>query len=328
MENSKSKSALQPTSVSGDEVTSMPYTMEIVWSKVVFYIYLHLTALYGFYLCFTSAALTATLIWAGGAHKLWCHRAFKANLPLRVLIAVAQTVAHQGDIYTWSWEHRVHHKFSDTDADPYNSRRGFFFSHIGWMMCQKHPEFTRMEKTIDVGDLLQDPVVVFQRKYYTSLAWMLCYAMPAAVPWYFWGESLTTAFFVASMFRYVFTLHATWLTNSAGHSWGKRPYDKQINPSDSLLAASFSLGEWHNYHHAFPGDYRVAELGSSRTSFHVVVIDFFAWLGLVYDRKTVRGKVVRGRVLRTGDGTHSFALKDCPFNSGDIKDHSVVDDEI
>ncbi|EFX82758.1 hypothetical protein DAPPUDRAFT_240982 [Daphnia pulex] len=239
---------------------------------------------------------------------------YNASLPLRILIAVAQTIAHQDDIYKWSREHRVHHKFSDTDADPYNSRRGFFFCHIGWLMCEKHPEFYRMQKTIDVSGLLRDPVVVFQRKYYYPLAVILCFVMPAVVPWYFWGESLTTAFFVASMFRYVFTLHATWFANSAGHSWGKRPYDKQINPSDSLLATFLSLGEWHNYHHVFPWDYKVTELGSSRTSFHVVVIDFFAWLGLVYDRKTVPQRIVRSRVLRTGDGSHPFCLKGLSTN--------------
>nr|CAH0109009.1 unnamed protein product [Daphnia galeata] len=124
-----------------------------------------------------------------------------------------------------------------------------------------------MEKTIDVSDLLQDPVVVFQQKYYYPLACILSYAMPAVVPWYFWAESLPTAFFVASMFRYVFTLHATLLTNSASHTWGKRPYDIKIMPSDNVLAAIFSLGEWHNYHHVFPGDYTVAELGSPRMTF-------------------------------------------------------------
>lgn len=137
-------------------------------------------------------------------------------------------------------------------------------------------------------------------RYYIPLAVTLCLVMPAVVPWYFWDESFQTAFFVSSMFRYVLTLHATWLTNSAAHIWGYHPYDKwvalslavayfmyivvhtlwfnvenvcllfkcvfcrEIKPSDSRLAAIFSLGEWHNYHHVFPGDYTVAELGSPR----------------------------------------------------------------
>ncbi|XP_046646011.1 acyl-CoA Delta-9 desaturase-like [Daphnia pulicaria] len=312
-----------------------PYIMEIIWRNVLVFIGLHVGALYGL-LLFLTAAKVATLVWAyylfivggfgiaAGAHKLWSHRSFKAILPFRILIAVAQTIALQDDIYQWSRDHRVHHKFSDTDADPYNSRRGFFFSHVGWLLCKKHPEVIRRGKTVDATDLLQDPVVVYQRKYYVPLA-LVCFALPAIVPWYFWGESFKTAFFVASVFRYVFTLHATWLTNSAAHIWGYHPYDKQMKPSDSRLAASFSLGEWHNYHHVFPGDYRVAELGSWRMSATVVVIDLFAWLGLIYDLKTVSPKIVRSRVLRTGDGTHPYALmENCPLTySGDSQNHNV-----
>jgi stearoyl-CoA desaturase (delta-9 desaturase) len=104
---------------------------------------------------------------------------------------------------------------------------------------------------------------------------------------------------------------------------------RQMKPSDSRLAASFSLGEWHNYHHVFPGDYRVAELGSWRMSATVVVIDLFAWLGLIYDLKTVSPKIVRSRVLRTGDGTHPYASENCSLTySGDSQDHHNVDSEI
>nr|CAH0109007.1 unnamed protein product [Daphnia galeata] len=309
-----------------------PYVMEIIWRNVLVFTFLHAAAFYGLHLVFTSAKI-ATLLWAyylfivggfgiaGGAHKLWSHRSFKAKFPLRVLIAVAQTIALQDDIYQWSRDHRVHHKFSDTDADPYNSRRGFFFSHVGWLLCKKHPEVIRRGKTVDASDLLNDPVVVFQRKYYIPLAVTLCLVMPAVVPWYFWDESFQTAFFVASMFRYVLTLHATWLTNSAAHIWGYHPYDKEIKPSDSRLAAIFSMGEWHNYHHVFPGDYRIAELGSPRMSATVIVIDLFAWLGLIYDLKTSTEGIVRSRALRTGDGSHSYALENTSLTSDDRKDH-------
>lgn len=70
----------------------------------------------------------------------------------------------KNDIYEWSRDHRVHHKFSETDADPHNARRGFFFAHVGWLLCKKHPEVIRRGKTIDMSDVLQDPIVAFQRK--------------------------------------------------------------------------------------------------------------------------------------------------------------------
>lgn len=31
----------------------------------------------------------------GGAHRLWCHRSYKAKWPLRVLLALAHTIALQ-----------------------------------------------------------------------------------------------------------------------------------------------------------------------------------------------------------------------------------------
>ena len=47
-------------------------------------------------------------------------------------------MALQNDIYEWSRDHRVHHKFSETNADPHNANRGFFFSHMGWLLLKKH----------------------------------------------------------------------------------------------------------------------------------------------------------------------------------------------
>lgn len=60
---------------------------------------------------------------------------------------------------------RVHHKFTDTDADPHNSRRGLFFSHVGWLLVKKHPDVKRKGATIDMSDLERDPIVMFQKKW-------------------------------------------------------------------------------------------------------------------------------------------------------------------
>lgn len=77
---------------------------------------------------------------------------------------VFQTWAVQNDIHEWSRDHRVHHKFTDTDADPHNINRGLFFSHIGWLMCKKHPDVINKGKQVDMTDLERDPVVMFQKK--------------------------------------------------------------------------------------------------------------------------------------------------------------------
>ena len=72
--------------------------------------------------------------------------------------------ALQNDIIEWSRDHRVHHKYSETDADPHNAKRGFFFAHCGWLMVRKHPDVKEKGRKVDISDLLNDPVCAFQRK--------------------------------------------------------------------------------------------------------------------------------------------------------------------
>lgn len=103
-----------------------------------------------------------------GAHRLWAHRTYKATLPLRIVLMILQSAMLQNDIYEWVRDHRVHHKFTDTDADPHNAKRGFFFSHIGWLMLKKHKDVFSKGKTVDMSDISSDPVVTFQRKYVSN----------------------------------------------------------------------------------------------------------------------------------------------------------------
>lgn len=70
----------------------------------------------------------------------------------------------QNCLYVWVRDHRQHHKYSDTDADPHNAARGFFFSHIGWLMSRKHPKVIEYGKKIDMSDLEADPMVMFQKE--------------------------------------------------------------------------------------------------------------------------------------------------------------------
>ncbi|CAN7993450.1 unnamed protein product [Ixodes hexagonus] len=296
---------------------SKPFKTTIVWRNVILMGYLHLISLYGFYIIFT-AAMWKTIIAAyvlytlsgigitAGAHRMWSHRSYKAKLPYRILLMVLQTMAFQNDIYDWARDHRMHHKFSETTADPHDATRGFFFSHVGWLLCRKHPDIIAKGKSLDMSDLMADPVVRFQRKYYLPLMVLICFVLPGVIPWYFWGESLWYSFLVCGLTRYCFTLNMTWLVNSAAHMWGNRPYDKHISPRQNLVTIVGAHGEgFHNYHHTFPSDYRTSELGC-RINTTTWFIDFFAWLGQVYDRKEMPANMVESRMQRTGDGTRGL----------------------
>lgn len=58
-----------------------------------------------------------------GAHRLWAHRSYKAKLPLKILLTIFNTIAFQDCAIHWARDHRVHHKYSETDADPHNATR-------------------------------------------------------------------------------------------------------------------------------------------------------------------------------------------------------------
>lgn len=100
----------------------------------------------------------------GGAHRLWSHKAYKAKTPLRIILMLCYCVAGQNSLYEWIRDHRIHHKYSETDADPHNSNRGFFFSHVGWLMLYKHPEVIKKGNQIDLSDIMADPVIQFHQK--------------------------------------------------------------------------------------------------------------------------------------------------------------------
>ncbi|KAJ8956786.1 hypothetical protein NQ314_006662, partial [Rhamnusium bicolor] len=72
-------------------------------------------------------------------------------------------------VYVWALDHRVHHKFSETDADPHNAKRGFFFSHVGWLVLTPHPNVVEKRNAIDMSDLEADPIVMWQKKNFSSV---------------------------------------------------------------------------------------------------------------------------------------------------------------
>ncbi|XP_050532919.1 acyl-CoA Delta-9 desaturase-like [Daktulosphaira vitifoliae] len=299
------------------ENSSDTVKVDIIWSFVLFFVISHLCALYGIFLVFTSAKILTTLLgilfWSmsgigvtAGLHRLWSHKSYKAKWPLRVLLMLMSTMAFENHIYEWCMDHRIHHKYTDTNSDPHNAKRGFFFSHVGWLVVKRHPDYYEKCKIIDMSDLQKDPIVMFQKMFYIPILLLMCFYIPTAIPVYLWNETWINAFFVPTMLRYVFTLNMTWLVNSAAHIWGNRPYDASIKPSENLSVSIGALGEgWHNYHHTFPWDYKAAELGNYRTNMTTAFIDFFGLIGWAYDMKTVPSKMILKRACRTGDGSHT-----------------------
>ncbi|KAH8296228.1 hypothetical protein KR054_003383, partial [Drosophila jambulina] len=311
--------------------------LELVWFNIILFVVAHTVSVYGLWLLFVESTWITFLVFpaavlltgvgiSGGAHRLFTHRTFKANTRLKLIFLFLDTLAFQDAVYYWARDHRLHHKYTETDADPYNSERGWWFSHIGWLCCRRHPEVKAKGRKIDMSDLESDPLVMFQKKYYLILMLLICFVLPTVLPMWLWGETLKTSFCVMSVLRWVLSLNIVWSLNSSAHMFGTRSYDKNINPTNEPLLIWLKVGEgYHNYHHVFPWDYKSAEGGSFCNDWTTKFIEFFAKIGWAYDLKSVPTDLVQRRTKRTGDGSHPiWGWGDKDQTAQDIADTEII----
>ncbi|XP_046740919.1 acyl-CoA Delta-9 desaturase-like isoform X5 [Diprion similis] len=163
-----------------EPIKSEKIGQNLVWKNIFLIVMFHVgfvfaCTVYGFGL-YAVRMKWLTVLWVpivmyasglgmtAGAHRLWSHRSYKANLTLRIILMILYSAAGLNPIFDWVKDHRVHHKYSETDADPHNAKRGFFFSHVGWLMVKRHPEYLRRQREVDLSDITADPVVMFNKK--------------------------------------------------------------------------------------------------------------------------------------------------------------------
>ncbi len=58
-----------------------------------------------------------------GYHRLFTHKSYKPNRAVKIVLAIAGSMAVQGPVVRWVADHRKHHKFSDRDGDPHSPWR-------------------------------------------------------------------------------------------------------------------------------------------------------------------------------------------------------------
>ncbi|XP_063383395.1 acyl-CoA Delta(11) desaturase-like [Cydia fagiglandana] len=264
------------------------YAFPVKWQTVVFAAIMYVASGFGV---------------TGGAHRLWTHKSYKATLPLKLFMLMLYSSAGQNSLLNWVRDHRVHHKYSDTDADPHNANRGLFFSHIGWLMLKKNEEVIKRGKQIDMSDIENDPLLRFYEKYFQWFKLLFCYYLPTMINVWFWGEDWKTAVAWQCFLRYITTFHSELTVNSLAHAFGYKPYNKDLKPAENRFVATVALGEgWHNYHHAFPFDYKAAE-HFDFFNFGTAFIRFFEKLGLAYDLREATPEMINSIAKRLGDGT-------------------------
>ncbi|MEO9137433.1 MAG: fatty acid desaturase [Jatrophihabitans sp.] len=194
-----------------------------------------------------------------GYHRLFTHKSFKPNRPLKIGMAIAGSLAIEGPVIRWVADHRRHHAFSDRDGDPHSPWRfgetkrglakGFWFAHLGWLFDLEH---TNREKY--TPDLLADKDINRIDKLF-PLWVIVSMTLPGLIGGLItmsWAGALS-AFFWASLVRVFVLHHVTWSINSVCHMIGNRPFTSRDKSANFWPLAIVSFGEsWHNLHHADP----------------------------------------------------------------------------
>lgn len=198
----------------------------------------------------------------------------------------------QWSILWWGRHHRAHHQYTDTDQDPYNARRGFWFAHMGWLLGLNE----KCWGPVNLADLEADPVVRWQHRHYILITTLSLFIVPTAIAHFCWNDWEGAVIYGVAL-RVTFTHHFTFLVNSLSHMpWaGSQPYTDRYSATNVPFVAIVAVGEGnHNYHHAFPRDYRFGpNTGWFQFDWGRFAIDCYAWLGLAWDLVTVSEEEVQ-----------------------------------
>jgi len=225
--------------------------LPIDWATTLFLAGVHIAALFALLpsnFSWAAVGLAIFLHWVTGGlgitlgwHRLLTHRSFQTPKWLEYLLVFCGTLACQMGPIGWVGLHRHHHAYSDQEPDQHDSNRGFWWSHMGWMLHEVPAKQEIARYTKDIGN---DPVYLFFEKYFLPIQIALGIVLYLIGGWSFvvWG------IFV----RLVLVYHCTWFVNSATHQFGYRTYDSQDRSTNCWWVALLTYGEgWHNNHHAF-----------------------------------------------------------------------------
>ncbi|MDP4709444.1 MAG: fatty acid desaturase [Rickettsiaceae bacterium] len=256
-------------------------------------------------LLFISGYYISNITVGIGLHRLWSHDTYKTNKYVEFILAVLAAGTLQGPALSWASNHFKHHTFTDTEKDPHtplkyeNRIKGFFWSHMGWMLAG-NGSYKSIDR-ITMVKLGKNKILRWQLKHYWVLAISMNTIIPAIVGYILGGTMLTAyAGFLFIGLGRALQQQITFFVNSLCHFVGEQPYTKGTS-GDVWWLAVLLLGEnWHNFHHAFPSDYRNGAKWY-QTDVHKWIIYLMSKCGLAWDLKRTAKVRVDAKISQTVD---------------------------
>jgi stearoyl-CoA desaturase (delta-9 desaturase) len=207
-----------------------------------------------------------------GFHRYFSHRGFKTSRAFQFVLALIGTLSVQKGVLWWAAHHRDHHRWSDQPEDIHSPvQRGFFFSHVGWILCHRYDR-TKVER---IRDFASYPELVWLNQYFLvpQIAFAVLLFLVGGLHALVWG------FFVSTTVLW----HGTFSINSLTHLFGKKRYESKDDSRNSLILALVTMGEgWHNNHHFYQS---TANMGFFwwEIDLSYYVLRALSWFGVVWD---------------------------------------------
>ncbi|PSR18625.1 acyl-CoA desaturase [filamentous cyanobacterium CCP3] len=181
-----------------------------------------------------------------GYHRVLTHRSLQLPQWLEYIVVTIGALAFQGGPLFWVSNHRMHHAFTeDNERDPHSANRGFWWSHILWLIYPRGETFNSEAHRRLAPRIARNAYYCWLSRYYAWLQvplGLLLYAL-GGWPFVLYGTAV----------RIVVLWHSTWFVNSATHVQGYRPFEIPDRSRNLWWVALLTYGEgWHNTHHAEP----------------------------------------------------------------------------
>jgi stearoyl-CoA desaturase (delta-9 desaturase) len=221
-----------------------------------------------------------------GYHRYFAHRSYRLPRWAQLVMALGGTTALQKGPLWWAAHHRDHHRYADTDQDVHSPIRGFWWSHVGWILCDR---FSATEL-----DRIKDFAKYPELRWLNRNDWVGPVSLAVASYLIAGWAGLVIGFGAST----IAVWHGTFLVNSLAHVIGRRRYATSDTSRNSLLIALLTNGEgWHNNHHHYQA--------SARQAFRWWQWDptyYVLWLlskvGVVRDLKVPSEEILRKDLLR------------------------------
>jgi len=290
--------ATSTPTVSGRSGFERPSDEKVNWVSSIPFLAFHVVALVGtivFGITPIALALFVVMVWGriwfitAGYHRYFAHRSYRTSRAFQLFLAVGGVMCVQKGPLWWAGHHREHHRNSDTENDVHSPLKGFWWSHVGWILCDKFGE-APLER---IKDFAKYPELRFIEKWNGTFALLTALLCLLIGGW----SGLFFGFFLSTVVLW----HNTFLVNSVAHVVGRRRYVTDDTSRNNFLIALTTHGEgWHNNHHYYQA--------SARNGFFWWEIDLtyqslrmLSWFNIVRDLKVPSAEMLAANRIANGN---------------------------